>query len=210
MRDPITTLLFDWDGTLFDSASRGFEAFEKTFRELGVKFSKEVYAACYSPNWYAMYETLNLPRLRWQEADDLWLRHYGAERAELVEGALETLLSLNRQGYCLGIVSSGSFRRVTREMEELGVKSIFRTLVCNEDIAKKKPDPEGLEKAMGMLNSSKMSCAYIGDAPEDIQMGKNAGVMTIGVPSSYPTSTRLKESRPDILLESITELLLHF
>lgn len=210
MGNPINTLLFDWDGTLFDSATRGFQAFEKTFRDLGVQFSREVYDACYSPNWYAMYETLNLPSIRWQQADDLWIRHYGEEHAELVEGALETLNSLHRRGYNLGVVSSGSVRRVTREVDEVGAKSIFRAVVCNEDIAKKKPDPEGLEKAMGILNSTKMSSAYIGDAPEDIQMGKNAGVRTIGVPSSYPTSKRLKESRPDILLESITELLLHF
>lgn len=210
MRDSTTTLLFDWDGTLFDSATRGFDAFEKTFRELGVEFSKELYAACYSPNWYAMYETLNLPRVRWQQADDLWLRHYGELPPELVTGALETLLSLHRKGYRLGVVSSGSLRRVTREIDELGLKSVFRIVVCNEDIANKKPDPEGLEKAMGLLNAPKVCCVYVGDAPEDIQMGKNAGVRTVGVPSSYPTSRRLKEARPDILLNSITELLLHF
>jgi HAD superfamily hydrolase (TIGR01662 family) len=210
MRDPKTTLLFDWDGTLFDSATRGFEAFDKTFRELGVEFSKEVYDACYSPNWYTMYETLNLPSSRWREADDLWIRHYGEEPAELVDGAGEMLFALNRKGYRLGVVSSGSQRRVIREIYELGLASIFGTVVCNEDITNKKPHPEGLEKAMDSLNAARLLCAYVGDAPEDIQMGKNAGVQTVGVRSAYPTSKLLKEAGPDIHLESITELLLHF
>jgi phosphoglycolate phosphatase-like HAD superfamily hydrolase len=86
----------------------------------------------------------------------------------------------------------------------------FRVVVCNEDIVNKKPHPEGLEKAMGLLQTSRAACSYIGDAPEDIQMGRNAGVQTVGVPSSYPTNKHLKDARPDIHLESITELLLHF
>jgi HAD superfamily hydrolase (TIGR01549 family) len=193
-----------------DSAHRGFVAFEKTFRDLGIEFTREVYDACYSPNWYTMYETLQLHSGRWQQADDLWTQHYGEEPAELVAGALETLLSLHRRGYCLGIVSSGSHRRITREMDELELKSIFRVVVCNEDIVNKKPHPEGLEKAMALLSAPRVTCSYIGDAPEDIQMGRNAGVQTVGVPSSYPTNKHLREARPDIHLESITELLLHF
>src|ERR1700692_1883313 len=92
MRNPrsITTLLFDWDGTLFDSASTGFAAFQKTFTDLGISFTREIYEKCYSPNWYAMYETLSLPKDRWKAADELWLEHYGEEIPRLVEGAGET------------------------------------------------------------------------------------------------------------------------
>src|ERR1700730_3394606 len=52
----ITTLVFDWDGTLADSASLGLAAFQKTFADLGVPFPQDVYEATYSPNWYSTYE----------------------------------------------------------------------------------------------------------------------------------------------------------
>ncbi|PYT04651.1 MAG: hypothetical protein DMF60_14655, partial [Acidobacteria bacterium] len=71
----ITTLLFDWDGTLFDSATAGRIAFQKTFDDLGITFTQEFYDHHYSPNWYAMYEALNLAKERWQTADALWLQH---------------------------------------------------------------------------------------------------------------------------------------
>jgi phosphoglycolate phosphatase-like HAD superfamily hydrolase len=58
----IKNLLFDWDGTLVDSAHLGLLAFEKTFSELGVPFTHAVYEANYSPNWYSTYEALGLPR----------------------------------------------------------------------------------------------------------------------------------------------------
>src|SRR5215469_5058887 len=168
----INTVLFDWDGTLFDSASTGLAAFRRTFDDLGVDFSLEFYEANYSPNWYTMYEALNIPRDRWPVADALWLQHYGEQPASLVEGGRETILELRRRGYRLGIVTSGSHVRVTREIRALGLDSIFDALVTNESTTNKKPHPEGLEKAIQLLKAERASCSYVGDAPEDIQMGR--------------------------------------
>ena len=206
----ITTLLFDWDGTLFDSASTGFTAFQKTFADLGITFTREIYETCYSPNWYAMYETLSLPKDSWKMADEVWLQHYGEEPPKLVDGAGETIHVLRDRGYRLGIVTSGTERRVTREIQQLGLTSTFEALICNEHTVNKKPHPEGLEKAMRLMGSARDTCSYVGDAPEDVRMGKNAGLMTVAVRSAYPTSRNLLSENPDINLRSIDELLLHF
>jgi len=128
----------------------------------------------------------------------------------LVAEASTTLAELESRGYRLGIVTSGTQRRVTREIEQLGLISTFNAVICNEHIVNKKPHPEGLEKAMRLLASSRELCCYIGDAPEDIRMGKSAGVLTVAVPSSYPTSKHLLNEHPDIHLDSISGMLLHF
>ena len=206
----ITTLLFDWDGTLFDSALAGFLAFQRTFDDLGINFTREFYEARYSPNWYAMYEALNLSKEKWQAADELWLGHYGEQPPKLVHGAGTTILELQSRGYRLGIVTSGTHRRVAREIEQLGLASNFEAVICNEHIVNKKPHPEGLEKAMRLLAIDRNACSYVGDAPEDVQMGKSARVRTVAVRSSYPTSRHLLIERPDIHLESISDMLLHF
>jgi len=208
--DKITVLLFDWDGTLYDSAQPGYVAFEKTFLDLGMSFSREFYDKCYSPNWYAMYEALGLPGSEWQKADDMWLEHYGEQPPKLVDGAAETIFGLKDRGFQLGIVTSGTQRRVTREISQLNLNEIFDVVICNEHISQKKPHPEGLNKAMAAIGCQSSGCSYIGDAPEDIQMGKQAGVLTIGVQSAYPTSRLLQEEGPDIHLKTISELLHHF
>jgi HAD superfamily hydrolase (TIGR01662 family) len=206
----INTLIFDWDGTLNDSAGNGFAAFQKSLREFGVQFTQEFYEANYSPNWYTMYETLCLPREEWQRADDLWIQHYGEAASTLVEGAHATLTELHRRGYRLGIVTSGSHCRVTRELDEMALAHIFQVVVCNEHIQNKKPHPEGLLQAMKSICARPEDCSYVGDAPEDIHMGKSAGVHTVAVRSAYPTSKHLLSAEPDIHLDSISELLLHF
>jgi HAD superfamily hydrolase (TIGR01509 family) len=205
-RRAIRTLLFDWDGTLADSAQLGLAAFQKTFAELGVAFPHDIYEATYSPNWYSTYEALGLPREKWKLADDLWMKHYGEQTARLIEGAAETIAALHTPGNRLGVVSSGSEERIRREIERSELNAVFDVIICNEQIVNKKPHPEGLEIALRRLNSKPEESAYVGDSPEDIQMGKRANVFTIGVRGSYPSSARLLSSEPDIYLESITGL----
>ncbi|PYS24641.1 MAG: hypothetical protein DMF72_04185 [Acidobacteria bacterium] len=206
----ITTLLFDWDGTLVDSAHLGFAAYEKAFAELNFVFSKEAYEANYSPNWYAVYEALGLPKEKWEKADELWRRHYGTQTAELVEGAGDVLMELRRRGYRLGVVTSGNEDRVCQEIEEASLPEIFEVVICAEHITNKKPHPEGLEIALDRLGGTAEETAYVGDAPEDILMGKNANVLTIGVRSNYPCSERVIEAGPAIFIDSISDLVVHF
>lgn len=206
----INTLLFDWDGTVVDSAQLGLTAYEKSFAELGIPFDHETYESVYSPNWLSVYEGMGLPKEQWPRADELWTRHYGEQSAELIAGADETLSELRQKGYRLGVVSSGNDRRVNREIKELGLAGFFTVVVCHEQISNRKPHPEGLEIALRSLGCLQSEVGYVGDTPEDIEMGKGAGVLTVGVRSAYPTSWKLEAQHPDILIESLTELLDHF
>jgi len=209
-RNSITTLLFDWDGTVVDSAQLGLTAYEKTFAELGIPFDHETYGVVYSPNWLSVYEGMGLPKEQWQRADELWTQHYGEQSAELIKGAGETLAELRRKAYRLGVVSSGNDCRINREIKELRLAGFFEVVVCHEQIRNRKPHPEGLKTAMRSLACSQTEVGYVGDTPEDIEMGKSAGVLTVGVRSAYPTSWKLESHRPDIFLKSLDELLDHF
>lgn len=206
----VTTLLFDWDGTLVDSAQLGLVAYEKSFAELGVPFNHEAYRAVYSPNWLNVYEGLGLPKEHWQRADELWTHHYDQQSAKLIEGASETVAEIRQKGYRLGVVSSGNDCRVNREIKELGLAGFFEVVICHEQITNRKPHPEGIEIALQQLSAAPTQTVYVGDSPEDIEMGKRAGVLTVGVRSSYPTSWKLQAAEPDIYLESFADLTNHF
>ena len=208
--ESISTILFDWDGTLVDSAQLGLVAYEKSFADLGVPFDHEVYRAVYSPNWLTVYEGLGLPKEQWQRADKLWTQHYDEQSAKLIKGAGETVTEIRQKGYRLGVVSSGNDCRVNREINELGLGGIFEVVVCHEQIRNRKPHPEGIEVALQQLRVGSTQTAYVGDSPEDIQMGKSADVLTVGVLSTYPTSWKLQSAEPDIYLESFADLTKHF
>lgn len=208
--DSISTVLFDWDGTIVDSAQLGLNAYHKVFAELGCEFSEEIYNAHYSPNWARIYEALGLPRDKWERADTLWRFHYDAQTPQLIEGAADTLARMHASGYRVGVVSSGNDDRVNREIDQFGLRDLFEVVMCHEHITQRKPHPEGLHLALERMAVSPNEAAYVGDAPEDIQMGKEARVLTVGVRGNYPCSTRVLAAEPDIYLQSISELTDHF
>ncbi len=203
----IDTYFFDWDGTLIDSAQQSFEAFRKTFEVLGVPLERAAYERVYSPNWYAMFAELGLPKNRWAEADDLWMSHYAYEESHLVSGGRETLEEIRRRGCLAGVVTSGSRVRILREIDAFGLTGIFDVVVCGDDVANKKPHPEGLMLAMERAQKGPNTCCYVGDCPEDIEMGRRAGVKTVGIRSRYPSSGRLLGAQPDLLFHSLHEFI---
>ena len=200
----IGTVLFDWDGTLCDSGAALYRAFEKTLAEFGLSFALDEYQAVYTPAWYRMYEAFGLPRESWNSADLRWLHHYHGEEPGLLPGAGAVVDRCRADGLQMGIVTGANRDRIDREFLRLGLT--FPAVVCHEDVVQRKPHPEGIERALALLNAGAGSCCYVGDAPEDIEMGKSAGVFTIGVVSEYVTRSRIEAAGPDILLETIDQL----
>ena len=49
-------------------------------------------------------------------------------------------------------------------------------------------------------------CVYVGDAPQDVEMARSAGVRAIGVLGPFPTEQRLRAARPEFLIGSLKEL----
>lgn len=206
----ITTLFFDWDGTLVDSAMSSYLTFQKALEQFGIPFTWEQFDACFTPDWHRMYEAVGLDKERWLIADKAWKDSYPCVEYSLVKGARDTLLALRERGYRVGVVTSGSRWRLDNEIPDFGLDGVFDVVICSDDVARRKPHPEGLFKAASQLGCGTSCCSYVGDVPEDILAGKNAGMHTIGVKSGFPTSRRLAESRPDLHLEEIPELLEHF
>jgi HAD superfamily hydrolase (TIGR01509 family) len=203
---PIDTVLFDWDGTLIDSAQMAFVATQRALIDLGIALDSEAYETIYSPDWRRMYRALQLPLQQWDEADSLWIHYYGKETPSLVEGCRSVLEALVGK-YCLGIVTNGSRSRVLREMDVLGVAEAFDVVITGDDVLCRKPDPEGLISAMKNICKQPQDCCYVGDSQEDVAMGKSAGVLTIGVRSKYPGSLKLLNAGPDLFIESLPRLI---
>lgn len=200
----IVTVLFDWDGTLCDSGAALYRAFEKSLAEFGLSFSLSEYQAVYTPAWYRMYEAFGLPRESWNLADKRWLHHYNGEEPGLLPGAGAVVDRCRDEGLQLGIVTGANRDRIHREFQRLALS--FPAIVCHEDVIHRKPHPEGIERALALLNAVPESCCFVGDAPEDIEMGKLAGVFTIGVVTEYVIRSRIEAAAPDLLLENIDQL----
>jgi len=199
MRTPrLQAVLFDWDGTLVNTAEASYRCYEKLFGSYGIGFDRDAFRRTYSPNWHLTYSALGLAEDRWPEADARWLGHYCEEEVVLIDGARDALLRVRRAGLRAGIVTSGDRVRVGRELDELGVPSLFDVVVCAEDIVYRKPHPEALLLALDRLGVGAAAAVYVGDSPEDVQMARAAGVLAVGIPGGFPNRDALAASRPEV------------
>ena len=108
----IRAVIFDWDGTIVDSAEPTYRCYARLFAELGVAFDRQTYARTYSPNWYETFRALGVPQERWPHADARWLAHFAEETVELIDGVHDTLRELLSRGIDAAIVTSGSRERI--------------------------------------------------------------------------------------------------
>ena len=177
-------ILFDLDGTLLDSFSLHYSAYELTFARFGIAMQKDLFLSTYSPNWYRTYEAFGLAETHWESANSLWLEAAEKHKAELFPGVVEMLDDLSKR-YILGIVTSGSKSRVLRDIDRLDVHKYFSTLVTGDDIAKPKPDPQGLNQALDQLSIAPADAIYVGDAHADFEMASAADVRFVGVMSEF-------------------------
>jgi HAD superfamily hydrolase (TIGR01509 family) len=196
-------ILFDWDGTLVDSAERTFHCYERIFAVHGIAFDRTAFERTYSPDWYRTYEQVGLPPAAWADADARWNACYDGEPSRLIPGARDGLERLAAAGRVLGIVSSGDGVRVRAEIATLGLDALFATEVCGGETARRKPHPEPLLVALERLSLAPAECAYVGDSPEDVAMAKAAGAFAIGIPGGFPNRAGLAASAPDLLLPSL-------
>lgn len=200
----LRALLYDWDGTLVDSAAKSYRCYVRVFETYGIGYDREQYQRTYTPDWYRTYEAVGLPEERWAEADALWTRSYQEEPSELLPGARTTLERCAASGIPQGLVSSGDGQRVRRELESFSLEDFFGpAVVCGGETERRKPDPQPLQVGLERLGVAPDQAAYVGDSPEDVQMARAAGVYAVGVPGGFPNREALEAAGPDLLAESL-------
>jgi pyrophosphatase PpaX len=199
----LRAVLFDWDGTLADSAESSFRCYARVFPEFGIPFARADFARSYSPDWYHTYRQLGLPEEHWEAADARWLEHYACEPPRAIAGAPEAVARLRAAGLRLGVVTSGNRTRVEREMQALGLFSPFEAVVGAGDYRRRKPHPEALLLALERMDVPAAASVYVGDSPEDVLMARAAGVFAVGIPGGFPNRDLLEASAPELLAPSL-------
>jgi HAD superfamily hydrolase (TIGR01549 family) len=206
MRTP-KAVLFDWDGTLLDSAEASFRSFGRLFGSYSLPFDREAFERTYFPDWYRTYEAMGLAPAHWEEADRRWLGFYTEEPAQLLPGARAALERLVAAGIPLGLVTSGERERVVADLKRVELGEFFASIVCGTDLAARKPDPAPLRRGLGELGVAPGDAAYVGDSPDDVAMARAAGVFAIAVAGGYPNRTALLASGADLFAESLHDAL---
>jgi pyrophosphatase PpaX len=178
-------ILFDFDGTLADTLPICFYAFRQVFREFDNReLTEKEIASMFGPSETGIIEDNLLNKESIQKAIERYYYYYDKEHANLVKQneeitcLLHFLKSINIK---LGIVTGKARRSLEISLDKLNMNGLFDVIITGDDVERPKPDSEGVLKAISILNLDPSEAIFVGDSNADIQAGKNANVITIGV-----------------------------
>ena len=114
--------------------------------------------------------------------------------AKPFDGVSDMIHKLQSEGVLMGIVTSARKKDIDKLFKEY--LSNFNVIITREMVSNIKPSPEGILKAMEVLNSNPKKTVYIGDFPHDIMAAKNAGINSIAVLTGSVTDVILEKENP--------------
>jgi len=210
-RDVLKAVMFDWDGTLYDSVIPTYKSYLGVMDAFGLQqVTLEEFRQASRPNYHDYYLYLGIREDDWATADVAWMDSYGQLNKECVlfAGTADALLELKKMHLKLGLVSGGSRERVTSEISEQGIEAYFDTMLFGDDVGFEhgKPAPETLLMAIKQAHVVASEVLYVGDTVEDILMGKKAGTKTAAVLCGFATRQSLIRSQPDFVLRDVSAL----
>jgi len=154
-----------------------------------------------------------------REFDALYERHFGAVKP-IEPQARERLLQLRGLGVKLGVLSNRARRFMAHEIytvDGCGWHELFDTMVCGDDVARRKPFPDLILKALQDVDApADCSCWYVGDSVSDVVAGNRAGVTAVfyngagwdrpWLDKIFPYTPQYPH-RPDSVVADLNELL---
>jgi len=108
-----------------------------------------------------------------------------ALETRLFPGMLPLLESLDEENIPWGIVTNKPTWLTGPLLEALSIAPAPATVVCGDTLSKAKPHPEPMHHAAQQLGLPCAQCAYVGDAPRDIEAARAAGMPAIAAGWGY-------------------------
>jgi phosphoglycolate phosphatase len=128
-----------------------------------------------------------------------------ARRGGMLPGASEVLRRLRHHGFKIGVVTRNSAAAVRTICAE--IDTLCDVFLPREVVRYVKPHPEHLQRALDQLQVPAQQALMVGDGPIDITAGKAVGLRTVAVLTGGDRREVLLASQPDLILDSVTDLL---
>jgi len=202
-------LVFDWDGTIIDSATTIAECIRLAAADLGLQVPTKEQAS--HVIGLGLHDALRhavpgLPPERIPEFVERYREHFRASEhtMDLFAGMRELLELLPRQKI-LGIATGKSRRGLDRSLEATGLKPYFRASRCADE-THPKPHPAMLRELMDELDVPARGALMIGDTSHDLEMARAAGVDALAVTYGAHAEEGLRSCQPRACVASVAEL----
>ena len=195
-------IVFDWDGTLYDSTAMIARCIQSACADLGLpvpSVQDASYVIGMGLNEALQHAAPGLPPERYPELGARYRHHYAARQNDLslFDGTLPMLHALKERQHLLGIATGKTRRGLDDVLHMEQLKGLFDA-TRTADETRSKPHPQMLQELMAEVGVDPERTLMIGDTTHDLQMAQLAGVPRVGVsygahePASFASYTPLQ------------------
>ena len=203
-------IVFDWDGTLFDSTGLIVQCIQGACRDLGLPVPDDQRAAYVIG--LGLHDALQhvVPGLapeRYPELGRRYRHHYMASADALVlfPGTLAMLQALKARNHWLAVATGKSRAGLDDALAHSELHGMFDATRTADETASK-PHPLMLQQLMREFGAEPERTLMIGDTTHDLQLAANAGVASVAVSYGAHPSEDFQRHSPLFVAQSTRAL----
>ena len=178
-------IVFDWDGTLFDSTALIVRCMQSACADIGVAVpsaERAAYVIGLGLRDALQHAVPGLAESRYPDLGRRYRHHYMASQHDLVlfDGTLAMLQALKQRNHWLAVATGKSRAGLDEALHDVQLQGLFDATRTADETAGK-PHPLMLQQLMAQFGVAGERTLMIGDTTHDLQLALNAGAASVGV-----------------------------
>jgi len=189
----LKAVLFDMDGVIVDTEPLHRKAYYKTFNELEVEVSEDLYTSFTGASTKRVCETLiknfdlththeDIASIKRTHFKDYF---YNDEEFDLIPGVKKLIEHYYENNIKLIVASSASMVTINMVFEKFGLEKYFSGKISGADLKESKPHPEIFLLAAKMADEPIENCMVIEDSTNGILAAHKANIFCAAYKSEH-------------------------
>ena len=203
-------ILFDFDGTLYDTVEGIAKSAQYALEKLGVRAETEALRCFAGPPLVDKFmEEFGFSYEKAYEARGLFQERYcpiGVYESRAFPGMTEFLARLKERGFVLAVATSKPLPLAEELLERSGMRDFFSVVTGSAMGGNNKAKSEIVCRVIEELGARKDDCVLVGDTKYDVAGAHEAGIACIGVRYGYAAPGELEAAGADAVAEDLEEL----
>ncbi len=203
-------IVFDWDGTLYDSTALIVGCIQAACTDLGLAEPSRTDAAYVIG--LGLHDALahvapGLPPERVPELGQRYRHHYFKRQHELslFQGTIDLLHALKARNHWLAVATGKSRAGLNEALAHVELKGMFDATRTADETASK-PHPLMLHELISTFGVAPERTLMVGDTTHDLQLARNAGTHCVAVSYGAHEPTSFHHYEPRCIAHSMAEL----
>lgn len=184
----IQLIISDFDGTLVDTFTANFCAYQEAFRRCHLILTESVYRSCFGLRFTEFMERAGVygeeHRLRIQQLKrELYPNYF--DHFTINISLLNLLRAFHQSGGKTAIASTAKRGNLMNALSHIQGIDIFDLIISGEDVKRGKPDPEVYEKALAFFQVDASEALVFEDSLVGMRAAESAGICYIQVNQKF-------------------------